>query len=286
MDPFAPLPHIDAALRDAIDRAPLPVNLREAAAYAALGPGKRLRPILAWHVCEAFGTPGEASVPAGIASEFIHAFSLVHDDLPALDNDDLRRGRPTTHKQFGEAMGILTGDLLLTLAFDVITSQVSDRATAGLLCAELAQGTRDMISGQVLDTLGGFDAASPPSDRVRHVHTLKTGALIRAACRMGAILSGDPARATTITPYADSIGLMFQIVDDLIDVEQSAEHTGKATGKDAAAGKLTYPEVFGIERSRQIATDLGKYATEHLQQVGTNTAPLIQLAEIMAKRTK
>ncbi len=286
MDPFAPLPHIDAALREAIDRAPLPANLREAAAYAALGPGKRLRPILAWHVCAAFGTPGEASLPGGIAIELIHAFSLVHDDLPALDNDDLRRGRPTTHKQFGEAMGILAGDLLLTLAFDVITSQVPDRATAGLLCAELSQATRDMISGQVLDTLGGFDPDSPSFDRVRHVHAMKTGALIRAACRMGAILSGDPARTTTITPYADSIGLMFQIVDDLIDVEQSAAHTGKATGKDAAAGKLTYPAVYGIERSRQIATDLGKYAVEWLQDIGPNTAPLAQLANMMATRTK
>lgn len=286
MDPFAPLPHIDAALREAIDRAPLPANLREAAAYAALGPGKRLRPILAWHVCSAFGTPGEASLPGGIAIELIHAFSLVHDDLPALDNDDLRRGRPTTHKQFGEAMGILAGDLLLTLAFDVITSQVPDRATAGLLCAELAQATRDMISGQVLDTLGGFDAGSPSSDRVRQVHTQKTGALIRGACRVGAILSGEPARARIITPYADSIGLMFQIVDDLIDVEQSADHTGKATGKDAAAGKLTYPEVFGIAQSRSMVTELHQAAMTSLQPIGPSAAPLIKLADMMATRTK
>lgn len=286
MDPFAPLPQIDAALREAIDRAPLPANLSEAAAYAALGPGKRLRPILAWHVCTAFGTAGEASLPGGIAIEFIHAFSLVHDDLPALDNDDLRRGRPTTHKQFGEAMGILAGDLLLTLAFDVVTSRVRDRALAGLLCAELAQGTRDMISGQVLDTLGGFDAGSQSSDRVRQVHTHKTGALIRAACRAGAILSGDPTRASIITPYADSIGLMFQIVDDLIDVEQSAAHTGKATGKDAAAGKLTYPEVFGITQSRAMVRELHQSAIDSIRLLGAPAAPLIALAEMMATRTK
>jgi geranylgeranyl diphosphate synthase type II len=286
MDPFAPLPQIDAALREAIEHAPLPPNLRDAAAYAALGPGKRLRPILAWHVCAALDAPGEASLPGGIAIELIHAFSLVHDDLPALDNDDLRRGRLTTHKQFGEAMGILAGDLLLTLAFDVVTSQVRDRAVAGLLCAELAQGTRDMISGQVLDTLGGFDKASPSSDRVRHVHTQKTGALIRAACRVGAILSGDPARSATITPYADSIGLMFQIVDDLIDVEQSPDHTGKATGKDAAAGKLTYPEVFGIAQSRLMVTELHQTAIDSLQAIGPSAAPLIQLADMMATRTK
>jgi geranylgeranyl pyrophosphate synthase len=286
MDPFAPLPHINAALKAAIDRAPIPSNLREAAAYAALGPGKRLRPILCWHVCEAFGTPGKTSLPAGLAIELIHAFSLVHDDLPALDNDDLRRGRPTTHKQFGEAMGILTGDLFLTLAFDVITSQVSDRATAGLLCAELAHATRDMISGQVLDTLGGFDAGSPSTDRVKQVHSLKTAALIRAACRMGAILSGDPARAATITPYAESIGLMFQIVDDLIDVEQSAAHTGKATGKDAAAGKLTYPAVHGLAESRHMVKHLHTSAIDSLRPLGTHAALLIALADMMATRTK
>lgn len=286
MDLFAPLPRIDAALKAAIERAPLPANLRDAAAYAALGPGKRLRPILAWHVCAAFDAPGEASLPGGIAIELIHAFSLVHDDLPALDNDDLRRGRPTTHKQFGEAMGILAGDLLLTLGFDVVTSQVPDRATAGLLCAELAQGTRDMISGQVLDTLGGFDHASLATDRVRQVHTFKTGALIRAACRMGAIASGDPTRATTITPYAESIGLMFQIVDDLIDVEQSAAHTGKATGKDMAAGKLTYPAVFGLAQSRAMVSELRRTAVESVRLLGAPAAPLIALADMMATRTK
>ncbi len=249
---LAPIPAIDRFMLDYVRGLTMPANLRDAIEYALLGGGKRLRPILAWHSAVALGGTGEAALPAAAAVEFIHAFSLVHDDLPGLDNDDLRRGRPTLHKHATEAMAILAGDAMLNLAFQVLVDKVTDARIAARLVAELASGTGGMIAGQVYDTLGGFEPGLAPPQKLAAVHVNKTGALIRASCRMGALCAGaDDAALARITAFGDAIGLMFQIVDDIIDVTQPAEHVGKKTNKDQDAGKLTYPGVLGLEASRQ-----------------------------------
>ncbi len=286
MDLFAPVPVIDAYLEEFVRSTDMPSNLRDAVLYSVVGGGKRLRPILAWQCCVAVGGRGEDSLPAGAAVELIHAFSLVHDDLPALDNDDMRRGKPTLHKHAGEAMALLAGDMALTLAFRILAERAAPQHIADLT-RTLSIGTSRMINGQILDTLGGFDPASTLAERVNSVHTNKTGALIRAACLMGAFsTSATNANFAAIGAYADRIGLIFQIVDDLIDVEQSAEHTGKKTGKDQDAGKLTYPAVFGIPESRKIAAKLLDESLIAIQPLGPASKSLADLAKLMATRTK
>lgn len=293
--------------------------LLDAVEYAALGPGKRLRPLLAWHSCVAMGGAGELSLPAGVALELVHAFSLVHDDLPALDNDDVRRGRATLHKHAGEAMAILAGDALLTRAFEVLAwGAVSaleprgDRRAAAMsttswmhdeeekeaaeprlrlaLIRELASATSAMVAGQVWDTCAGLPAHLAPLEQLRLIHSNKTGALIRAACRMGALCAttqGDrEPRLRAITEYAEAVGLMFQIVDDLVDVTQSAEHAGKRTQKDAEAGKLTYPAVLGIEGSWTEVERLRGAARRAVEPLLPNARSLVALAEYLSQRTR
>lgn len=264
-------------------------RLPEAMRYAVLGGGKRLRAFLVAATAQLFAAPG--AVRVGAAIELLHAFSLVHDDLPALDNDELRRGQPTLHIKHGEAMAILAGDGLMSTAFQVLAEH-HDPATAGLLCKELALGTTRMICGQVLDTLGGFDAGAPADVRVAAIHRDKTGALIRASCRMGVLAAHGAARRTddaalaAITTYGEAIGLMFQIVDDLLDVEQTAEHIGKKTGKDEEAGKLTYPGVFGVARCRQEVTRLRDAAHQAVGVFGPRAQPLRTICDFLAVRTK
>ena len=290
----APTARVDEHLARFVAVAELTPSLRKAVEYALLGGGKRLRPLLAWHCCTAVGGSGEASLPAGAAVELIHAFSLVHDDLPGLDNDDTRRGRPTLHKATSEAMAILAGDAMLTLAFQVVAQQVASAELVAALTRELAAGTSGMIAGQVYDTLGGFEAGMPDLERLRLIHRNKTGALIRSSCRMGALLGlGEAARGVAgqtvveaIGRYGDAIGLMFQIVDDLIDVTQSAEHAGKATGKDAELGKLTYPGVLGLEGSRAAVKATLAQALAAIEPLGGAARPLADLAAYMAVRTK
>jgi geranylgeranyl diphosphate synthase type II len=286
-DCFSPLPTIESALKGWVEALPAPPALREAVGYALVGGGKRLRPLLAWHSAVAAGGSGPESVPACIAVELVHAFSLVHDDLPALDNDDLRRGRPTLHRHAGEAMAILAGDAMLTQAFGVLMGTVP--APLGQrLAAELAEGTAGMIAGQVYDTLGGLPAGLDAFERVATVHRNKTGALIRASCRMGAMLaSGASDRALeAVSVYGESVGLMFQIVDDLIDVEQPPEHAGKRTGKDSQAGKLTYPGVLGVERSRAEVERLARAADAALAPLGAPARGLGELCAVLARRTR
>ncbi len=283
-----PVAAINDDLRSFVAGRDLPGNLKEAILYALLGPGKRIRPVLSWHCAAAVGGLGESSLPAGSAVELIHAFSLVHDDLPALDNDDLRRGRPTLHVHAGEPMAILAGDAMLTLAFQCIVERVADAPLADALSRELGDGTSAMIAGQVYDTLGGMGSHLPEAEKLDLIHRKKTGALIAAACRMGAMCGGAlgrPEALEAITRYADAIGLMFQIVDDLLDVTQSTEHTGKRTGKDAEAGKLTFPLVHGIERSRQKVRELHAEALEALSGL-ESTEPLRELASYLAVRTR
>ncbi|HRQ73717.1 MAG TPA: polyprenyl synthetase family protein [Phycisphaerales bacterium] len=289
---IAPLEAIERELASAIEQADYPPALDAALRYAALDGGKRLRPLLAWHACEAVCGRGEPSLPACAAVELVHAFSLVHDDLPCMDNDDLRRGRPTLHKHAGEAIALLAGDAMLALAFATV-ARGAHASLSSPLTTELAQATSAMIVGQTLDTLG-HDEPAPTRATLERIHANKTGALIRAAVRMGAIVGmsetgAGPARPdplTALTDYAEAIGLLFQIIDDLLDVEQSSEQIGKRTGKDAAGGKLTYPGLLGVEASRRAAADLHARAVTAINPLGSRAANLRELADYMAVRTK
>lgn len=287
----APLPPVEREMARILESLNLPSNLLDATGYALLGGGKRLRPILALHSCAAVGGTFEQATHAAAAVEMIHAFSLVHDDLPALDNDDLRRGRPTLHVAKGEAMAILAGDGLMSIAFQAISSGAYPDALAGALCRELAEGTTRMIAGQVYDTLGGFPDGLTPREQLDLIHVNKTGALIRAACRMGALCglwkdgAAEPNALRAISVYGDSVGLMFQIVDDLLDVEQSAEHIGKRTSKDQEAGKRTFPGIVGIETSRREIARLREQAIDALTPFGARAEALRRLCDYLAVRT-
>jgi len=291
-------PHIQSELKCVIDRVDqeiqafvadkcFPENLLDAINYAVLGGGKRLRPALAWFSSIACGGTGEDSIPAGIAVELIHAFSLVHDDLPAMDDDDVRRGRATLHIHTNEPMAILAGDAMLSLAYEAVLDQKNIKQS-GRLIAELALGTRCMIVGQVYDTLGGLPDISP-EDQLKLIHRNKTGALLAASCRMGALSANATAQQLLlITTYAQAIGLQFQIVDDLLDAEGCPNEVGKATGKDAAAGKLTYPGALGVERSRLTIIELANQASNALDELAGisegSTKPLQALGEMLMVR--
>lgn len=283
---------LEAALSARIESADLPANLRAAVAHALLTGGKRLRPRLTLASAAAVGGASSQALPAAVAIECVHAFSLTHDDLPALDDDDLRRGRPTVHVAFGEAMAILAGDALLALAFQTLGESAASQAAqtkAGRLSRELARATTAMIEGQVFDTLGGLSEALDDRQRLEATHRKKTGALITAACRMGGIAAGaddDADALKRLTLFGDCVGLMFQIVDDLIDVEQTAEHAGKRTGKDARAGKTTYPAVLGVEGSRGEVRRLEREALRAIEPFGERARGLAHLCRSMAQRTR
>jgi geranylgeranyl diphosphate synthase type II len=290
----APAKRVDGYIDEVLSSLGLPSNLVEAMKYSALGPGKRARPLLCWHSFAAVAPATDAalSLPAAAAAELIHAFSLVHDDLPGLDNDDLRRGRKTLHRHTSEAMAILAGDCMLTSAFQVLAERVPSLTLQARLVHELAVGTNGMIAGQIYDTLGGFGPNLSDQEKLEVIHRNKTGMLIRAACRMGALtaLESQPGAGRfdalgAITHYAEAIGLMFQIVDDLLDVTQSTEHLGKKAGKDLDAGKLTYPGVIGIEPSRAEVRRLHEVSLASIEVFGEAAEPLRQLSTYMAVRT-
>ena len=275
---------VETALNQALADHLLAPKLREAMQYAVLGGGKRVRPVLTLRACEAVGGRRADAIPAAIALEMIHCFSLVHDDLPALDNDDLRRGRPTTHKAHGEALAILAGDALTSVAMEIA---LDSPVRAADITRELASATTAMITGQVYDTLAGFPGNFPAADRLRLVHDNKTGALIRCACRMGALCgTPDESRLQALTTYGNSMGLMFQVVDDILDETQSTEHLGKAAGKDRDAGKLTYPSVFGLDESHRHVAQLLEIALGALTPFGNAAEPLRLTAHALATRTK
>jgi len=257
---------VDAQLRRLRERysPDAPAPLLDAIDYSLLAGGKRLRPALVLETCQACGGVAtvrndrarESALAAAVAMELIHTFSLVHDDLPAMDNDDLRRGRPTNHKVFGEAMAILAGDAMTTMAFEVIATDAAP-AIAPALIRELAHaaGPAGMIGGQVLDIAGENQPLS--LEQLQQVHRLKTGALLTASCRMGAIaaLGGkdEDSLLLAVTQFGRHLGLAFQIIDDVLDVTSTPEQLGKATNKDAGKGKNTYPGLLGLEASRQRA---------------------------------
>src|SRR6202034_124980 len=232
-----------------------PESIHKAMRYSLFAGGKRIRPILCLAAAEAV-----SDAPAGIESaactlELVHTYSLIHDDLPALDNDDLRRGVPTCHKVFGDAIAILAGDALLTLAFQVLAQMECSADSKVALIAELsnAAGTvGGMIGGQVCDLEG--EGQNPDAALLETIHRAKTGALLRASLRMGGIYAGaDRVQLDALSRYGEHIGLAFQIVDDVLDVEQSSEALGKTAGKDAKQQKITFPAVYGIEKSREMA---------------------------------
>ena len=268
-----------------------PARLAEAMRYSLLDGGKRLRPVLCLAFADAVaassnggGTPAD---DAACALECIHTYSLIHDDLPAMDDDDLRRGRPTSHKAFGEAMAILAGDALLTDAFTLLatSSTAADQALRGRLVAELARaaGAGGMVGGQVLDI-----AEDRPAELeyLLRLHRHKTGALITAACRLGAIAGGGNAQVVeAATVFGDSVGLAFQIADDLLDVTASSEAMGKPTGADAAAGRHTFPAVVGLEPSKTMAWDSVRRAQQVVKALDGEDGPLAALAVYSVERS-
>ncbi|MBV6431696.1 MAG: Farnesyl diphosphate synthase [Bryobacteraceae bacterium] len=264
-----------------------PETIHKAMRYSLFAGGKRLRPMLCIEACRAVGRRMEGVATAACALELIHTYSLIHDDLPALDNDDLRRGRPTNHKVFGEAIAILAGDSLLTLAFAVLARLPVNGEIRAALVAELASASgtiEGMIAGQVRDIEG--EGAQPTAARLEAIHRAKTGALLTASVRMGGIYGGAAEEElAALTDYGRHIGLAFQIVDDVLDVEQPSEVLGKTAGKDAAQRKITFPAVYGVEESKRMAArELGE-ARAALALFGERGARLLDLAELMVRRT-
>jgi len=264
-----------------------PATIHRAMRYSLFAGGKRVRPLLCLAAADAVAGPVDGAVTAASTLEFIHTYSLIHDDLPALDNDDYRRGKLTCHKVFGEAMAILAGDALLTLAFYVLSVdlRVSDRQKA-LLVAELsaASGTvGGMIGGQVADLEG--EGRAPDAALLESIHRAKTGALLRASVRMGAIYAGAKAsQLAALSSYGEHIGLAFQMIDDILDVEQSSETLGKTAGKDAQQSKITFPAVYGLAESRRMAeSELGK-AHAALESFGPRARRLHELANLIVQR--
>jgi geranylgeranyl diphosphate synthase type II len=264
-----------------------PGAVRDAMAYSLFSPGKRLRPLLAVLACEAAGGAAELALPSACAVEMIHTYSLIHDDLPAMDDDDLRRGQPTCHKRFGDALAILAGDALLTGAFEVLATGYPPR-TAAVSCLELAKGAGavGMVGGQTLDLqaegrIAHAGTRSPGAGvtglaGLEDLHARKTGALFRSALRLGVFAAqgehptGPDTRALAAADaYAEAFGLLFQVTDDLLDVESTADKAGKRVGKDAARGKLTYPGLLGVEESRRRAADLSHRAVRAADHLGS-----------------
>jgi geranylgeranyl diphosphate synthase, type II len=267
-----------------------PANrLIEAMRYSLMAGGKRLRPILALAACEAVGGHAGAALGYACALEMIHTYSLVHDDLPCMDDDDLRRGRPTNHKVFGEAIAMLAGDGLLTDAFGLIARSAR---SAGIpaeaiidTITELADacGSSGMVGGQVLDLLA--EGQPLTLQELEHLHSTKTGALFVASVCGGARLGGaKSAQLQLLRDYAGALGLAFQVTDDLLDVEQTTEHLGKRSHKDHKRGKATYPSIIGIERSRALAHDLALHACEALAGFDSRAEPLRMLAGFAVER--
>src|SRR5215475_14265894 len=263
-----------------------PDTIHRAMRYSLFAGGKRIRPILCIEAARTVSDQADGVVSAACALELIHTYSLIHDDLPALDNDDYRRGKLTNHKVFGDAMAILAGDSLLTIAFQVLAQLSAPPDRVVRLIAELstASGTvGGMIGGQVADLEG--EGKAPDAELLETIHRAKTGALLRASLRMGAIYEGaQETQYQALSKYGEHIGLAFQIVDDILDVEESSEALGKTAGKDAAQHKITFPAVYGLETSRQMAQEECARAHEVLAPFGDRAFRLHELADLIVQR--
>lgn len=302
--------HVDVRLTELIDREiGAPEALREAMRYSLLAPGKRLRPVLVVLAASASGGDEEQALAAACAVEMVHTYSLIHDDLPAMDDDDLRRGLPTCHKKFGDALAILAGDALLTLSFQVVAESYP-APVAAACCMELARGSgaAGMVGGQVedlvwenatgqrRDPLMPTPTRPPCVEALEYIHLQKTGALFRACLKMGSwvalanqmnrITEPDAELLSGLDAFGRSLGLIFQIIDDLLDVEGTSEDTGKRTQKDAARGKLTYPGLLGIEESRRRAGLLEAQAHDSIRFLGPRGEPLLALLRFVLARNR
>ncbi|MHB0774794.1 (2E,6E)-farnesyl diphosphate synthase [Halomonas sp. WWR20] len=266
------------------DPAPVTEELQSAMRYSVMGSGKRLRPVLVYAAGRALGAAEDTLDAPAAAVELIHAYSLVHDDLPAMDDDDLRRGRPTVHRAFSEATAILAGDALQTLAFEVLAAR--DHPRLGALIRTLAQasGRDGMAAGQALDM--SAVGVRPDVEALATIHRYKTGALIRAAVRLGALsaVPEDDPRVSALDTYAAAIGLAFQIQDDILDVTGDTATLGKTSGADALRDKPTYPALLGLPQAHDKAQSLLQEALEAIAPLGKDAAPLAELARYMIER--
>lgn len=265
-----------------------PSSIHRAMRYSLFAGGKRIRPVLAIAAAQAVGSSQAGVENAAATLELIHTYSLIHDDLPALDNDDLRRGRPTCHKVFGDAMAILAGDALLTLAFEVLSRLPQTTAETRILLVEelsRAAGTvGGMIGGQVHDIEG--ERQPPTPVLLESIHRAKTGALLRASVRMGAIYAdAGEVELAALSRYGEHIGLAFQIIDDVLDVEQSSDALGKTAGKDEAQQKVTFPAVYGLKQSREMAERERLAAHQALRSFGSRAYRLQEIADFIVLRT-
>nr|ALT16901.1 geranylgeranyl diphosphate synthase 1 [Leucosceptrum canum] len=267
-----------------------PPMIHDAMRYSLLAGGKRVRPMLCIAACEVVGGHQSASIPAACAVEMIHTMSLIHDDLPCMDNDDLRRGKPTNHKVFGEDVAVLAGDALLAFAFEFIATATSGVAPDRVLAAvgELAKaiGTEGLVAGQVVDLSCTGNNANVGLDTLEFIHVHKTAALLEASVVLGAILGGgSKEEVEKLRTFARKIGLLFQVVDDILDVTKSSEELGKTAGKDLAVDKTTYPKLLGLEKAREFAEKLKEEAKEQLMDFDPRkAAPLVALADYIAHR--
>jgi geranylgeranyl diphosphate synthase type II len=271
---------------DALFSPDSPSRLSESVQYSLLAPGKRVRPCLVLLACEACGGDLHHALPAASAIEMIHCYSLIHDDLPAMDDDDLRRGRPTNHVQFGEATAILAGDALLTRAFEILARDLSPAELAAACIADLASaaGAEGMVGGQQAD-LEAETAPAAALDQLEAIHRRKTGRLLSAALTIGGRIGGaDPQTLRSLTIYGESVGLAFQIADDLLDVLGVPDKMGKGVQKDAAHGKQTYPSLLGVDESRRRARYLIDRACDAVAPLGERSRSLTALARYIIER--
>jgi geranylgeranyl diphosphate synthase, type II len=265
-----------------------PASIHEAMRYSVLAGGKRIRPILCLEAARIFasGPAADAAFYPACAIEFIHTYSLIHDDLPALDNDDLRRGKPTSHKKFGDAIAILAGDALLTKAFETIASAPVDPARTVAMVSEIssAAGTvNGMVGGQVADIESESKQIAP--EMLEYIHRSKTAALIRASVTSGALCAGAKSDdVSRLRSFGEKIGWAFQVTDDILDVEESSAALGKTAGKDIAQRKATYPAIHGLVRSHEIARELANRAIAELTSYGAKADQLRDIAEFLILR--
>ena len=278
---------VDAALERLLPpESTAPSSIHTAMRYSVFAGGKRMRPILCLESARIFSEDVAPALYPACAIEMIDTYSLIHDDLPALDNDDLRRGKPTCHKKFGEAIAILAGDGLLTLAFETIgaTPVAAERRAAILTEVAMSAGTvNGMVGGQVADIEAERKRAG--AQMLEYIHRSKTAALIRASVTSGALCAGAPAEdVARLRRFGETIGWAFQVTDDILDVEESSAALGKTAGKDAAQQKATYPSVYGLERSHEIAKELGNQAIAELAPYSSRAARLREIAEFLVLR--
>ena len=282
---------IEEALVEALPSDPdTPPDLLEAMRYSLMAGGKRLRPILVLLAAEACGADPRDAMPAACAVEMVHTYSLIHDDLPAMDDDDLRRGQPTSHVAFGEAMAILAGDALLTRAFEVLAADLPDPVVAAECCRVLASagGSDGMVGGQVADlaaTNTSPESVDDPLQVLGDIHRRKTGRLLAASLELGAVVAGAEKQVReSLLDYGQQVGLAFQVADDLLDVEGDINRTGKTSGRDAHLGKWTYPALAGNDTSRRLARNCIASACAAVEPLGEAGEPLKVLAEFVILR--